>query len=116
MTFWPDASFFDTPKYAVKALKHLLRAKAVLCPGLTIDFKNDANAEDNEMWCFEAGLSQYLSRALGEQEILPEAPFVGSYDVEEETLDSALSRMPEGGDYVAESYVNLVPTARAVLT
>ena len=69
---------FDTPKYAVKALKHLLRAKAVLCPGLTIDFKNDANAEDNEVWCFEAGLSQYLSRALGEQEILPEAPFVGS--------------------------------------
>ena len=64
------------------------------------------------MWCFEAGLSQYLSRALGEQEILPEAPFVGSFEGEEETVDWALSWLPEGGDYVAESYVNLVPTAQ----
>ena len=64
------------------------------------------------MWCFEAGLAQYLSRALGEQEILPEAPFVGSFEGEEETVDWALSWLPEGGDYVAESYVNLVPTAQ----
>ena len=111
VTFWPDASFFDTPKYAVKALKHLLRAKAVLCPGLTIEFRHDAQPDDNEVWCFEAGLSEYLTQALGDQPLLPELPFVGSFEGEDEMVDWALTWLPEGGDYVTESYVNLVPTA-----
>ena len=111
VTFWPDVSFFDSPNYAIKALKHLLRAKAVLCPGLTIDFKSESKPDDNEVWCFQSGLLEYLSEALGDQYIVPEAPFVGQFEGKEEAVDWALTWLPEGGDYVTESYVNLVPTA-----
>ncbi|MGB0956936.1 MAG: DNA topoisomerase IV subunit B [Litorivicinus sp.] len=111
VTFWPDVSFFDSPNYAIKALKHLLRAKAVLCPGLTIDFKSENKPDENEVWCFQSGLLEYLSEALGDQLILPDSPFTGQFEGQDEAVDWALTWLPEGGDYVSESYVNLVPTA-----
>lgn len=116
VSFWPDTSFFDSPNYGIKALKHLLRAKAVLCPGLTIDFSSESKPDENEVWCFQSGLLEYLSLSLGDQLQVPETPFTGSFEGKEEAVDWALTWLPEGGDYVTESYVNTIPTALVVLT
>ncbi|MEX7643090.1 DNA topoisomerase IV subunit B, partial [Stenotrophomonas maltophilia] len=74
--FWPDPKYFDTPKFAVRALKHLLRAKAVLCPGLTVKLTDEATGEV-DTWYYEDGLRDYLKLELGERESLPADLFVG---------------------------------------
>ena len=108
--FWPEAKYFDTPKFAVPRLQHVLRAKAVLCPGLKVTFSNELTSEVEE-WHYEDGLQQYLLDAMKEYEILPTEPFVGSLSSDHETVDWALVWMPEGGELLTESYVNLIPTA-----
>ncbi|GMR20926.1 MAG: DNA topoisomerase IV subunit B [Gammaproteobacteria bacterium] len=110
--FWPDAQFFDSVKFSVPRLKHVLRAKAVLCPGLFISFRNETNKKDNEEWQYEDGLKDYLLYELGGYELLPEEPFIGQHKSEEEQSDWAIVWMPEGGEPVMESYVNLIPTAQ----
>lgn len=109
--FWPDAKFFDSPRFSVPRLKHVLRAKAVLCPGLTVTFCDEA-AGEREEWCYEDGLRAYLEDEIGESERLPEAPFMGSLAGEREAVDWAVVWLPEGGEAVTESYVNLIPTAQ----
>lgn len=110
--FWPDASYFDSPKFSVSKLMHVLRAKAVLCPGLRIRFDNKVNKETTE-WYFEDGLRDYLVQANKDAITLPEdEPFVGQFSGNDETADWAVSWLPEGGDVVSESYVNLIPTAQ----
>ena len=109
--FWPEAKYFDTPKFAVPRLQHVLRAKAVLCPGLKVTFSNELTSEVEE-WHYEDGLQQYLLDAMKEYEILPTEPFVGSLSSDHETVDWALVWMPEGGELLTESYVNLIPTAQ----
>ena len=111
--FWPDAKYFDTVKFAVKQLKHSLRAKAVLCPGLRIRF-TDASSADVETveWYYESGLRDYLREAVAEFVTLPEDPFTGSLSAPREALDWALLWLPEGGDSVQESYVNLISTVQ----
>ena len=109
--FWPEAKYFDTPKFAVPRLQHVLRAKAVLCPGLKVTFSNELTSEVEE-WHYEDGLQQYLLDAMKEYEILPAEPFVGSLSSDHETVDWALVWMPEGGELLTESYVNLIPTAQ----
>ncbi len=117
--FWPDAKYFDTVKFAVNRLKHNLRAKAVLCPGLRIRF-TDASATlsagatepDVTEWYYENGLRDYLRDAVNEYITLPEAPFTGSLSSPREALDWALVWLPEGGETVQESYVNLIPTVQ----
>ncbi|MBT6273831.1 MAG: DNA topoisomerase IV subunit B, partial [Chromatiales bacterium] len=106
--FWPDASYFDSPKLALGRLKHLLRAKAVLCPGLHVVLVDEASNERDE-WCYEAGLGNYLTDAL-EYEFLPEEAFCGSMAGTTEAVDWALVWMAEGSAELTESYVNLVPT------
>ncbi len=108
--FWADAKYFDTPKYAVKALRHLLRAKAVLCPGLTVKLFDEATGERNE-WFYEDGLSDYLRGELANREYIPNELFVGNLSKDTEVVDWAVAWLPEG-ELVQESYVNLIPTAQ----
>ena len=109
--FWPDPHFFDSPKFSVPRLKHVLRAKAVLCPGLRIKFTDETSGEKFE-WHYEDGLKDYLLDELQQAERLPQDPFLGSMAGTTEAVDWAVVWLPEGGEGVAESYVNLVPTAQ----
>lgn len=111
--FWPDASYFDTAKFSVNKLKYTLRAKAVLCPGLRIRFHELSGTEaDSSEWYYENGLRDYLREAVNEFITLPEQPFTGSLKAEREALDWALLWLPEGGEAIQESYVNLIPTVQ----
>lgn len=110
--FWPNPQYFDSAKFSVTKLLHVLRAKAVLCPGLNIKFEDKISKETHQ-WCYEDGLRDYLTQGLQGFETLPsDAPFVGSFTGNGETADWAVTWLPEGGDMVAESYVNLIPTAQ----
>jgi topoisomerase-4 subunit B len=111
LRFWPDAKYFDSPKVSLSRLKHMLRAKAVLCPGLRVSFTDEAEGQSEE-WFYKEGLGDYLSSALTGLEQLPEQPFVGSFSGENEAVDWAVSWLPAGGASVVESYVNLIPTAQ----
>ncbi|WP_029131743.1 DNA topoisomerase IV subunit B [Sedimenticola selenatireducens] len=111
LRFWPDAKYFDSGKFSVRQLLHVLRAKAVLCPGLKVLFL-DENSGDNYEWYYEDGLQDYLLDALQGLELLPEPPFVGSMSGNSEAADWAVAWLPEGGEAVTESYVNLIPTAQ----
>ncbi len=107
--FWPDGSFFDSPRFSVSRLSHLLKAKAVLCPGVEIIFKDKVN-QSEQRWCYQDGLTDYLREAVNGLPTLPEHPFVGSHSSETEAVDWALLWLPEGGELLTESYVNLIPT------
>lgn len=109
--FWPDPKYFDSPKFSVSRLKHVLKAKAVLCPGLAVSFHDEASGERSE-WHYEDGLRSYLIDTVGDALRLPEAPFHGSLASAREAVDWALFWLPEGGESVQESYVNLIPTAQ----
>ena len=111
LRFWPDPKYFDSEKYSLPRLKHVLRAKAVLCPGLHVRLHVEAGGEKLE-WCYADGLRDYLAGELGDTPILPEEPFVGKMQGNNETAEWALAWLPEGGDPVAESYVNLIPTVQ----
>ncbi|WP_444940595.1 DNA topoisomerase IV subunit B [Microbulbifer sp. ZKSA004] len=109
--FLPDPKYFDSAKFSVVRLRHLLRAKAVLCPGLTVTFINEQDGESDE-WYYEDGLKDYLAAANQGWEVLPAEPFVGSFAATTEAADWAVQWLPEGGEVTAESYVNLIPTAQ----
>ena len=109
LRFWPDPQYFDSAKFSVRQLKHVLRAKAVLCPGLQITFEDETTGEKLE-WHYEDGLVDYLLEAIGDAPRLPERPFTGSMEGESDAVAWALSWLPEGGEAVTESYVNLIPT------
>ena len=111
LRFWPDPKYFDSVKYSLPRLKHILRAKAVLCPGLQVRLHVEAGDEKLE-WCYADGLRDYLASELGDTPILPEAPFIGKMEGNDEAAEWALAWLPEGGDPVAESYVNLIPTVQ----
>ncbi len=108
--FWPEEKYFDSSRFSINKLKHTLRAKAVLCPGLHMTY-TDAADNKTEEWFYENGLSHYLQETLGNVTQLPEEPFLGSFASEREAVDWAVTWLPEGGDVVGESYVNLIPTA-----
>ncbi|HFB66134.1 MAG TPA: DNA topoisomerase IV subunit B [Aeromonadales bacterium] len=107
--FWPDKSFFDSDKFSVPKLKHLLRAKAVLAPGLKIKFIDNINNETTE-WFYEDGLRAYLLAETDGHVCLPESPFTGESEGNGEMVEWSITWLPEGGETVAESYVNLIPT------
>ncbi len=109
--FWPDEKYFDSPNFSVPRLKHILRAKAVLCPGLRVKFYVEKTKE-SEDWCYQDGLADYLKESLSGYEMLPLDPFVGSMKGEAEAVDWAVVWLPEGGESITESYVNLIPTAQ----
>lgn len=109
LRFWPDPSYFDVIKFSLSRLRHVLRAKAVLCGGLTVSFHDEATLANDE-WYYEDGLKDYLSGALQGWEVLPGDPFTGAFSAENEAVDWAVQWLPEGGELVQESYVNLIPT------
>ena len=109
--FWPDPQFFDSPNISLPRLRHVLRAKAVLCPGLQVKLVDEKSGE-SEQWCYEDGLKDYLGSALSGFEILPPELFTGTMRGEHEAVDWAVAWLPEGGELVTESYVNLIPTAQ----
>ena len=107
--FWPDEKYFDSPRFSVPRLTHLLKAKAVLCPGLEIIFKDKINNTE-QRWCYQDGLKDYLMESVSGYTLLPEEPFTGSHTGETEAVEWALLWLPEGGELLTESYVNLIPT------
>lgn len=107
--FWPNSQYFDSAKFSVSGLKHSLRAKAVLCPGLHVSFHEEATGKTEE-WLYEDGLKDYLMATLPNQERIPEDPFVGALSGTTEAADWAVCWFLEGTSVVAESYVNLIPT------
>lgn len=109
--FWPEAKYFDSVNFSVIKLKHVLRAKAVLCPGLHMSFLEEKTGETEE-WYYEDGLQDYLLESLKGYDLLPNEPFIGSFSSKHEAVDWALLWLPEGGEPVGESYVNLIPTAQ----
>ncbi|WP_428241819.1 DNA topoisomerase IV subunit B [Gynuella sp.] len=109
--FMPDPKYFDSDKFLVSRLRHILRAKAVLCPGLRVTFENQEKQENDE-WFYEDGLRDYLKLNTQLYETIPEEPFHGSFSSEEEGVDWAVQWLPEGGELLQESYVNLIPTAQ----
>ncbi|HEC11914.1 MAG TPA: DNA topoisomerase IV subunit B [Acidiferrobacteraceae bacterium] len=112
LRFLPDPQFFDSINFHLPSLKHLLRAKAVLCPGLRLTFVSEANKKDNEQWYYEDGLLDYLLDELADVERVPEGPFIGCYKGSDEEVDWAITWLSEGGEPVTESYVNLIPTTQ----
>ncbi|QOR18678.1 DNA topoisomerase IV subunit B [Haemophilus parainfluenzae] len=109
--FKPNPKYFDSKNFSVSRLRHLLRAKAVLCSGLEIKFVDKVNNTE-DVWCYQDGLSDYLTEAVNGFEILPEKPFVGEFKGSTEAVSWALLWLPEGGELIAESYVNLIPTVQ----
>ena len=109
--FLPDASYFDSAKFSISRMRHVLRAKAVLCPGLKVTFKDEASGEKDE-WFYEDGLQDYMIASTKGWETLPAEPFIGSFAGSNEGADWAVQWLPEGGELTTESYVNLIPTAQ----
>jgi topoisomerase-4 subunit B len=107
--FWPDPKFFDADKFSVPQLKHTLKAKAVLCPGLRVRFTNEVTGEKDE-WFFSGDLGAYLLEELGATEYLPDEPISGKGEAAHDAVDYALVWAPHAAQVVAESYVNLIPT------
>jgi len=110
LRFWPNPTYFDSPRFSVPRIIHVLRAKAVLCAGLTINF-TDENTGEKQKWYYKDGLTSYLFDNLGDVESLPETPFLGHFEGTTEAVDYALMWILEG-DLVTESYVNLIPTTQ----
>jgi len=109
--FWPDTSFFDNPDFALPKLKHVLKAKAVLCPGLKVRFHHEKTGEKEE-WLYTEGLGQYLRESLAGGEFLPDEPFTGKIEGDQEGVDWAVVWRTDGATRFEESYVNLIPTAQ----
>jgi len=108
--FWPNAKYFDTTRLSLKHLTHVLRAKAVLCPGLSMTFINKATNE-NMHWCYEQGLADYLCQTLP-ADYFPQEPFTGEFKSDDATVDWALAWSTSANSIVNESYVNLIPTVQ----
>lgn len=109
LRFWPDGKYFDSPKMSVTRLKHLLRAKAVLCPGLLVTLDNQLT-DESEAWQFDDGLIEYLLESSRGYERVPQEPFNGAMSADTEAVDWAVTWLPDGGELVQEAYVNLIPT------
>ena len=112
ITFWPDAKYFDSNKVSVLKLKHVLRAKAVLCPGLKLSLRSEQTDEE-WVWCYENGLKEYLLDRVGDIEICPEIPFMAESSASTEAVEWGMVWTIDSlSEVIAESYVNLVPTAQ----
>jgi topoisomerase-4 subunit B len=107
--FWPEAKYFDSIKFSVPKLKHVLRAKAVLCSGLKIIFIDKQNNTEDE-WCYQDGLVDYLLESVANKEFLPDEPFTGKFAGPQEAVDWAVLWVVNNEEAATESYVNLIPT------
>ena len=111
LRFWPDSKYFDSVKFSISRLRHILKAKAVLCGGLSVSFF-DEYTNQTEEWYFEDGLRDYLMESSSNYTTLPEDPFIGKSSTNSESVEWAIQWMPDGGETIQESYVNLIPTTQ----
>ncbi len=109
--FWPDKKYFDSVNFSVPRLKHVLRAKAVLCPGLEVTLLEEKSGE-KQTWLYEGGLQDYLGENLYDKETMPLEPFTESMAGQNEAVDWSVTWLVDSGELVTESYVNLIPTAQ----
>ncbi len=109
LRFWPNPHYFDSPKFSIQSLKHVLRAKAVLCPGLKVTFIDELTGE-KLIWLYKNGLDNYIKEILGDTPLLPDPPFFSHINREFNAADLVLAWLPDGGEPLTESYVNLIPT------
>ena len=118
LRIWPDARYFESPNYDIAEIERLLRAKAVLLPGVTVTLTRRRNGlPETQTWHYPDGLEGYLKTLLDEQEnILPlltlQNHVSGSYHgdfADGEGVSCALTWLEEGR-ITTESYVNLIPT------
>lgn len=107
--FWPNPKYFDSHTFSVKSLVHLLKAKAVLCSGLTITFK-DLNTGESDTWCYKGDLGSYVSTVLADTDKLPQVPFSGKYEGDGSMVEWAVVWTQNTGSSLTESFVNLIPT------
>jgi topoisomerase IV subunit B len=108
--FWPDPKFFDTDRFSVPDLRRVLKAKAVLCPGLRVSFSNEQTGEKDE-WFYTGDLGAYLLEQLGKAERLPQEPITGKHESDQDVVEWALAWSSDVEQLIAESYVNLIPTS-----
>ncbi len=112
ISFEPDPKYFETINIEKNNLKHLLKAKAVLCPGLTIEYHDDKKNEKIS-WNYENGLISYLSESSGDIELLLEESISCSKLTDDNALDFVLNWSTKPAkNLMNESYVNLIPTAQ----
>ena len=111
LRFWPDPVYFDSAAFSVSRLRHALRAKAVLCPGLRVSLRLEKTGEE-DIWHYAGGLSEYLLDALGEGAVMPQEAFAGEVNQDDAAVEWALAWVPDERPLVTESYVNLIPTAQ----
>lgn len=109
LRFWPNPQYFDVIKFSIPQLKHLLRAKAFLCPGLTLRFYNQQTNE-TEDWYYKDGIKGYLTSTLVDNDFIPEIPFTGNFTTDNEAVEWAINWFRENKPQITESYVNLIPT------
>ena len=108
--FEPDPQYFETIKINKESLKHLLKAKAVLCPGLTIKYVDEKKAE-RISWNYENGLISYLVESSEGVDLLLEESISCSKIVDDNALDFVLNWSTQPvKNLMSESYVNLIPT------
>jgi len=107
--FWPNPKYFDSPQFSLPRLKHVLRAKAVLCPGLEVTLEVE-KPKETERWVYTGGLEQYLKESLGDGDFIPEQPFAGKMTGKREAVEWAIVWRRDGAEALLESYVNLIPT------
>src|ERR1700682_2697391 len=110
--FCPDETFFDASKFNVPRLKHVMRAKAVLSPGLHMRFVSEVDPAESEEWFYENCLVAYLTSELAGATMIPEVPFEGHFKGHDEEADWAVVWVPDDDELVTESYVNLIPTSQ----
>jgi len=107
--FWPNPKYFDSPQISLPRLKHVLRAKAVLCPGLEVTLEVE-KPKETERWVYTGGLEQYLRESLGDGDWIPEQPFAGKVTSKRDAVEWAVVWRRDGAEALLESYVNLIPT------
>ena len=113
ITFKPNPEYFENIEVQIKTLKHLLKAKAVLCPGLTIEFSNEKKSNDKEKWYFEDGLKSYLVESSEGSELVLEDSIVCSKKGDIQELEFAINWSQRTlKNKLDETYVNLIPTAQ----
>jgi len=110
--FWPNGKYFDSNKISVPKLTQVLRAKAVLCPGLNITLKSE-QTDESYVWCYQDGLKEYLLDRVGDIDFFPEQPFMVNMAANHEAVEWGIVWALENpSEMLTESYVNLVPTAQ----
>lgn len=113
ITFKPNPVYFEDIEVQIKSLKHLLKAKAVLCPGLTIEFNNEKKSNDKEKWFYEDGLKSYLVESSEGSDLVLEESMVCSKSGDTQELEFAINWSPKPQkNKLDETYVNLIPTAQ----